>query len=111
LHLWKKASTKQKTLFPAGDFQAIEASQKAYIQVKKIDGLSLPYLQINMTDGTLCDLSGKPRSTRVQYVCYQHGKHEIYSLKETSTCEYEAVILSPLLCQHPNYRFIQINVL
>ncbi|XP_059478283.1 endoplasmic reticulum lectin 1 isoform X2 [Neocloeon triangulifer] len=86
------------------DFQALEEAQKLSIQVKKIDGMSLPYLQINMSDGTLCDLNKKPRSTRVQYVCYQHGKHEIYSLKETSTCEYEAVVLSPFLCSHPLYR-------
>lgn len=54
--------------------------------------------------GTICDLSGKPRVTRVQYVCYTHGKHEVYSFKETSTCEYEIVILSPLLCDHPAFK-------
>ncbi|XP_065345268.1 endoplasmic reticulum lectin 1 isoform X1 [Cloeon dipterum] len=86
------------------EFQALEEAQKSTIQVKKIDGMSLPYLQINMSDGTLCDLNKKPRMTKVQYVCYQHGKHEIYSLKETSTCEYEAVVLSPFLCSHPLYR-------
>ncbi|KAF4521598.1 hypothetical protein B566_EDAN001318 [Ephemera danica] len=79
-------------------------SNPATLPVKKIDGLSLPYLQINMSDGTMCDLNGKPRMTRVQYVCYIHGKHEVYSLKEASTCEYEAVVLSPFLCQHPDYR-------
>lgn len=49
-------------------------------------------------------MSGKPRITRVQYVCYSHGKHEIYTFKETSTCEYEIVILSPLLCEHPAFK-------
>jgi endoplasmic reticulum lectin 1 len=74
------------------------------VPVKKIDGLNMPYLQVNMSDGTLCDLNGKPRLTRVLYVCYSHGKHDIFSLKETSICEYEVVILSPLLCQHPKYK-------
>ena len=37
-----------------------------------------------MTDGTLCDLNGLPRTTRVQYVCYPTGNHEIYSLKGTN---------------------------
>ena len=32
------------------------------------------------------------------------GKHEMYSFKETSTCEYEVMVLSPLLCSHPDYR-------
>ena len=37
---------------------------------------------------------------------YMHllGKHEMYSFKETSTCEYEVMVLSPLLCSHPDYR-------
>lgn len=74
------------------------------VPVKKIDGLNMPYLQVNMSDGTLCDLNGKPRLTRVLYVCYSHGKHDIFSLKETSICEYEVTILSPLLCQHPKYK-------
>uniref|UniRef100_A0A1B6G9A4 Endoplasmic reticulum lectin 1 n=1 Tax=Cuerna arida TaxID=1464854 RepID=A0A1B6G9A4_9HEMI len=72
--------------------------------VKKLEGLSLPYLQLNLTDGTMCDLNGKPRRTNVLYVCYAMGKHEIYSFKETSTCEYELVVLSSLLCQHPKYK-------
>lgn len=54
--------------------------------------------------GTVCDLSGKPRVARVLYVCYTHGKHEVYSFKETSTCEYEIIILSPLLCEHPQFK-------
>ena len=64
----------------------------------------MPYVEIDMKDGTLCDLNNKPRSIKVLYVCYQHGKHEIFSLKEISSCEYEAVVLSPLLCSHPDYR-------
>ena len=28
----------------------------------------------------------------------------MYSFKETSTCEYEVMVLSPLLCSHPDYR-------
>nr|CAD7258790.1 unnamed protein product [Timema shepardi]CAD7573578.1 unnamed protein product [Timema californicum] len=72
--------------------------------VKKIDGLNMPYLQLNMSDGTECDLNGKKRMTKALYVCYLHGKHEVYSIKETSTCEYEVVVLSPLLCQHPKYK-------
>lgn len=70
----------------------------------RIDGNEHPSFAINMSDGTICNLNGRPRFTQVLYVCHEDGKHEIYSLKETSTCEYEIVILSPLLCDHPSYR-------
>ncbi|GLV41212.1 uncharacterized protein CBL_04736 [Carabus blaptoides fortunei] len=74
------------------------------IPIKKIDGINLPYLEIEMYNGTFCDLNNQPRSTKVLYVCYMHGKHEVYSLKETSTCQYEVIVLSPLLCGHPRYK-------
>jgi len=71
---------------------------------KKIEGLNMPYHEILMTDGTLCDLNQQPRRTRVLYVCYPAGKNEIYSLKEVSTCEYEVVVLTNVLCSHPSYK-------
>lgn len=74
------------------------------VPVKKIEGTNLPYLELEMGNGTLCDLNDRPRSTKVLYVCYLHGKHEVYSLKETSTCNYEIIVLSPLLCVHPRYK-------
>ncbi|XP_034950464.1 endoplasmic reticulum lectin 1 isoform X2 [Chelonus insularis] len=73
------------------------------VPTKKFDGVQMPYVEIQMTDGTQCDLSNKPRTIRLLYVCHQHGKHEIYSLEETASCEYEAIILTPLICSHPDY--------
>ncbi|RZC34923.1 PRKCSH domain containing protein [Asbolus verrucosus] len=82
-----------------------ERDKNTQIPVKKIDNVNLPYVEIVMGNGTLCDLNqNKPRQTRVLYVCYIHGKHEVYSLKETSTCQYEIIILSPLVCGHPKYK-------
>ncbi|CAG2116286.1 unnamed protein product, partial [Medioppia subpectinata] len=69
-----------------------------------VDETQLPYIEINMTDGTLCDLSNTKRFTRVLYVCNEDAKHELYSIKETSTCEYEAIVLSPLLCLSPEFQ-------
>lgn len=77
--------------------------KKSAIPTKKFDGVQLPYVEIEMTDGTLCDLSNKPRTIKLLYVCHQHGKHEIFSLEETSSCEYEAIVLSPFICSHPDY--------
>uniref|UniRef100_A0A4P6D8D0 Endoplasmic reticulum lectin 1 n=1 Tax=Rhodnius prolixus TaxID=13249 RepID=A0A4P6D8D0_RHOPR len=72
--------------------------------MKKLDGISLPYLQLNFTDGTLCDLNNKPRRTNVLYVCFAGGKNDIFLIKETSTCEYEVIVISSELCKHPKYR-------
>lgn len=74
------------------------------LKYKKIDGINLPYVELEMTDGTLCDLNNEPRTTKIFYVCHLHGKNEIYSLKETSTCNYEVVVLTPTLCSHPKFR-------
>lgn len=75
------------------------------LKFKKIDGLSLPYLEFEMTDGTSCDLiNNQPRVTKVLYVCYALGKNEVYSLKEVSTCNYEVIILTPTLCAHPSFK-------
>ncbi|XP_030748881.1 endoplasmic reticulum lectin 1 [Sitophilus oryzae] len=75
------------------------------IPTKKIDNVNLPYYEVLMDNGTACDLNfNKPRLTKVIYVCYIHGKHEVYHLKETSTCVYEIIILTPLLCTHPKYK-------
>jgi endoplasmic reticulum lectin 1 len=79
---------------------------RSQIPTKKIDGVNMPYLQVNMTDGTKCDLNEQTRTTRVLYVCYPFGKHEIYSLEETSTCEYEIVVLSQNLCNHPDFKYL-----
>ncbi|XP_050303191.1 endoplasmic reticulum lectin 1 isoform X2 [Anthonomus grandis grandis] len=71
----------------------------------RIDNMVLSYYEITMTNGTACDLNqNKPRSTIVKYVCFPDGKHEVYLLKELSTCVYEVVILTPLLCTHPKYK-------
>ncbi|XP_011699260.1 PREDICTED: endoplasmic reticulum lectin 1 isoform X2 [Wasmannia auropunctata] len=86
------------------DEQANNPNRKLNIPIKKIDGINMPYVEIEMTDGTMCDLNNKPRSVKVLYVCYKHGKHDVYSLKETMTCEYEAIVLSPVLCNHPDYK-------
>lgn len=82
----------------------LESNKDEKLKYKKIDGLSLPYFEVEMVDGTLCDLNNEPRITRVLYVCYAHGKNEIYSLKETSTCNYEIIVLTPSLCLHPKYK-------
>lgn len=86
------------------DEQTNDPNKKLNIPIKKIDGINMPYVEVEMIGGTMCDLNNKPRTIKVLYVCYKHGKHDVYSLKETMTCEYEAIVLSPVLCNHPDYK-------
>uniref|UniRef100_A0A8B9ZGR6 Endoplasmic reticulum lectin n=1 Tax=Anas platyrhynchos TaxID=8839 RepID=A0A8B9ZGR6_ANAPL len=68
-------------------------SSKKYIPTKNIEGQMTPLRQ------------NLPRSSTVMYICHPEAKHEILSVAEVTTCEYEVVILTPLLCNHPKYRF------
>ena len=74
------------------------------LPVRDIEGVQLPYFEVVMDGGTRCDLTGKPRKSRVLYICQPEGRGEIYEFKESSTCEYEVLVLSALLCKHPSYR-------
>jgi endoplasmic reticulum lectin 1 len=75
------------------------------IPLKKVEGHILPYFEVLMSDGTPCDLKGgQPRRASVLYVCSEGSRNEISHFEETSTCEYDIVILSPLLCKHPYYQ-------
>ena len=66
----------------------------------------MPYYQVNYTDGTPCDITNKPRRTNVQYACHPNTHGEIYQLRETSSCEYEIIIFTGLLCAHPSYSLV-----
>ncbi|XP_055375557.1 endoplasmic reticulum lectin 1 isoform X2 [Condylostylus longicornis] len=79
----------------------IESGKK--FKTTKIDNINYPYLEVEMTDGTVCDLNNEPRKTKIRYVCYPHRKVEVYSIKETSSCNYEAVVLTTTLCMHPAF--------
>uniref|UniRef100_A0AAQ5WX90 Endoplasmic reticulum lectin n=1 Tax=Amphiprion ocellaris TaxID=80972 RepID=A0AAQ5WX90_AMPOC len=76
------------------------------VPTKNIEGQLTPYYSLEMGNGTPCVLKqDQPRSTSVLYVCHPEAKHEILSVAEVTTCEYEVVVLTPLLCAHPKYRF------
>uniref|UniRef100_A0A667ZJ32 Endoplasmic reticulum lectin n=1 Tax=Myripristis murdjan TaxID=586833 RepID=A0A667ZJ32_9TELE len=77
-----------------------------HVPTKNIEGQLTPYYPLEMGNGTPCVLKqNQPRSTSVLYVCHPEAKHEILSIAEVTTCEYEVVVLTPLLCAHPKYRF------
>ncbi|VVC25220.1 Mannose-6-phosphate receptor binding domain,Glucosidase II beta subunit-like [Cinara cedri] len=73
-------------------------------KTRKIDGINLPYFEANMSDGTVCDVNGRQRQTSVLYVCYPRSKHRVFSVTETSICQYEIIFLTSFLCSHPWYK-------
>uniref|UniRef100_A0A8C7N2R7 Endoplasmic reticulum lectin n=1 Tax=Oncorhynchus kisutch TaxID=8019 RepID=A0A8C7N2R7_ONCKI len=76
------------------------------VPTKNVEGQLTPYYPVLMAHGTACVLKqNTPRSTNVLYVCHPEAKHEILSIAEVTTCEYEVVVLTPLICAHPKYRF------
>ncbi|KAJ8248284.1 hypothetical protein GJAV_G00240350 [Gymnothorax javanicus] len=87
-----------------GDSEKEESEKE--VPTKNVEGQLTPYYPIEMGNGTPCMLKqNQPRSTSVLYICHPEAKHEILSIAEVTTCEYEVVVLTPLLCGHPKYRF------
>lgn len=94
------------------DAKKMEADDASYLskrsqrppRIRLEGGLELPYFAVNMTGGTACELGEHAqRKTRVLYVCSQDARNEVLSIDELSTCEYQAVVLTPYLCAHPDY--------
>lgn len=71
------------------------------------------------TNGTKCDLTGKPRTAIVKYICeevrcglcvfiyalcFQGVNYAIASVTEVETCNYELVVLTNRLCAHPVFQ-------
>uniref|UniRef100_A0A671QHS0 Endoplasmic reticulum lectin n=1 Tax=Sinocyclocheilus anshuiensis TaxID=1608454 RepID=A0A671QHS0_9TELE len=81
-------------------------SERSNTNTQNIEGQLTPYYPVEMGHGTECSLKqNNPRCTTVLYVCHPEAKHEILTIAEVTTCQYEVVVLTPLLCPHPKYRF------
>ncbi|WAR19356.1 ERLEC-like protein [Mya arenaria] len=81
-----------------------QKSAEQIIKSIKLDGLDLPYYAVTMGGGSNCDVTGQPRKSHVMYICQPNGRGEIYQLKETSSCEYDIIVLTAVLCQHPAFK-------
>ncbi|XP_025104295.1 endoplasmic reticulum lectin 1-like [Pomacea canaliculata] len=105
LGLGHLASTSTQTgTDKAGSGVASQDLTDKNIKYRKIDGIDLPYYEVWMSEGTPCDLTNQPRRTHALYVCQPDGNGELYELKEISTCEYEVMVLTSVLCSHPLFR-------
>ncbi|KFK22708.1 hypothetical protein AALP_AAs49083U000300 [Arabis alpina] len=55
------------------------------------------------TNGTTCDLTGKPREVEVRFVCAE-TRAMVTSITELSTCKYALTVQCPTLCKHPLFQ-------
>ncbi|CAB3998698.1 Hypothetical predicted protein [Paramuricea clavata] len=68
-------------------------------------GREVPYYEVIMDNGTACDLvEGKPRQSRIIYICKPDSHNEIVSVKEIESCVYQLEVLTPLLCASDMYK-------
>eukprot|EP00116_Pleurobrachia_bachei_P008388 sb/3468650/ len=68
-------------------------------------GALRPYYSVKYTEGTACDLlPGTKRETTVFYLCMPDFQTSIVSVKEKSTCAYEVIVYTSLLCSNKLYR-------
>ncbi|KAF1769655.1 hypothetical protein GCK72_001472 [Caenorhabditis remanei] len=90
-----------------GNFDsALTASTNEHVkpQTRRIENEDYPYYSVTYNHGTTCDVTGKPRTTDVVYICVAKVQHKILSVTEISSCHYEIVIMTDLLCRHPEYQ-------
>uniref|UniRef100_X1Z2S6 Endoplasmic reticulum lectin 1 n=1 Tax=Capitella teleta TaxID=283909 RepID=X1Z2S6_CAPTE len=73
------------------------------IKREKVRGLEMPFYPVLLSGGTPCELINEARQVRLLYVCDMEHLAGLLEVKEISTCYYEAVVLTKLLCKHPHY--------
>ncbi|ORX98589.1 hypothetical protein K493DRAFT_313600 [Basidiobolus meristosporus CBS 931.73] len=91
-------NTEGTMIFYLGRFKE-PSSKEPLARVQSIAGKK--YLVQHWSDGTNCDLNGKPRTTEIQFHCNPNVDYQIAEIKEVSTCNYLMVILTSDLCKDP----------
>ncbi|KAL6159893.1 Protein OS-9 [Exserohilum turcicum] len=101
----KKASTRKTLGNEQGSKEAFDDEDD--VQDDEPKGLELPrleskgssrYMVQRLSDGTECDLTGKPRKIDIQFHCNPQSADRISMVKETSTCSYLMIVDTPRLC-------------
>jgi hypothetical protein len=64
-------------------------------------GQTYAYHTVHFVNGTECDITGQPRSAKVEIFCTVEGVDTLVEVKEDTTCNYTLRVQTPLLCQHP----------
>ncbi|KAF6003421.1 hypothetical protein F1559_004645 [Cyanidiococcus yangmingshanensis] len=113
------SSISKEPLLPmASPLNDTEKSSEADGRILRgLDGLarSTHLVQPYTKDGDFCDVTGRPRHTKVLYRCVDDvpgfalathtmaGASFIASVQERSTCEYELVFVTDAVCMHPAF--------
>ncbi|CAH8544334.1 unnamed protein product [Dicrocoelium dendriticum] len=63
-----------------------------------------PYLLVNFTNGTPCDLTNFYRMSSVLYVCIEEEEGRIIQVSEVESCHYQLVFATRHLCGHPSFK-------
>lgn len=72
---------------------------------RNLDGNSVATYAVKYVDGTECEvLPNTFRQITVFYACMENGNDNIASFEETSSCFYEMVVVTKLICSHPAYK-------
>jgi len=66
--------------------------------------------------GSECDVEAAVgtvrRSAELRYACLAGSeKADILSVRELHSCNYQVVVTTPLLCQHPAFKDVQVHLL
>jgi protein OS-9 len=76
------------------------ARRKIYTE----EGERMAYFE-RYTNGTLCDITNKPREVEVEFFCSPSARPAmVYGIRESSTCNYVITVGTSLLCPHPEFR-------
>lgn len=60
----------------------------------------MPYIKQILNNGTICDITGRPRKTEIRYYCtYDAFSPTKISIEEVQTCQYVEKIFIPELCR------------
>lgn len=62
------------------------------------------YYSEEYTDGAVCDITGKPRTTQVRYRCSGDPSISLSEITEPSSCTYVLSVQLPQLCKYPAFR-------
>lgn len=93
-HSYVLGKYEQKTMDAKTSSEDSTPKQVGELQTKA----ETSYLVQQLSGGTACDLTGKPRQVEVQFHCHPQSTDRIGWIKETATCAYMMVIYTPRLC-------------
>ena len=55
------------------------------------------------TDGKICDITGKPRTTEIWWKCHGSGGTRLVRIEEPTTCNYIIHMHTSLMCSHEKF--------